>query len=284
MGRPMGESCSARDALLSPTPSTSSAYDFGDVLGSGSFSIVRSVIHRSTGVQLAIKCFTDNFSLASAEREISCLRLCQHPSIVTFYDSFEEDGHMYMVTEQIPGRDMQVCLSERGSYSEEDVRVVMKTLLAALVSVHRVGVCHRDIKLENIVLGEKDDLASLRLIDFGLAARLTKETPYLAIPCGTPAYAAPEVVRRSPRYGTSCDIWSAGVIAYLLLCGEPPFSSSTGLRELIEKVRAADYSMCDPAWELVSDDAKDFVASLLTLDPSRRPTASKALEHAWLSS
>eukprot|EP00873_Tetraselmis_striata_P029663 jgi/Tetstr1/449927/TSEL_036981.t1 len=264
--------------------SSSDDYVIDGVIGIGSFAQVRSVVDRSSGSIYAAKCFLrgPKSSKEAVASEVANLRLSQHPNVVGFYDYFEEHGKMYLVTELVPGSSLDEALAERGSYSEEDCRVVMKNLLSALVHMHAVGVAHRDIKTENVVLGRNDNPAELRLVDFGLAGRLTDSVKSFKVPCGTPACAAPEVLRRYPEYGTSCDIWSCGVLLFNLLSGAPPFDGPD-LDALVRKIRGGKYSMCDPVWELISGEAKNFVRQLLTVNPSERPTAAAALTHPWLA-
>jgi serine/threonine protein kinase len=260
-------------------------YIMGDVLGAGSFSVVREATQRATGKRLAVKIFNPEKSgREAALKEIAILQESAHAGVVKFVEYFEEDGRVCMVTEVVPGRDASACLSERGSYSEDDCRTIVKQVLSVLVHMHSKGISHRDLKLDNIVFGENDDLSSLRLIDFGLASQYTLEKPFFSKSCGTPAYCAPEVLRRDARYGTSCDIWSLGVTLFMLLSGEPPFAvQASDLRELVLAIRSGSFSMADPAWALVSDEAQDFVKQLLVVDPATRLTARSALEHPWLN-
>eukprot|EP00873_Tetraselmis_striata_P021676 jgi/Tetstr1/441940/TSEL_030147.t1 len=262
-----------------------SCYTIGSVLGVGAYAAVRSAIDVRTGAKVAVKAFyeTNRSSRASAYREIEILQQVHHASVLSFVEYFEEEGGIFLVTGLVPGRDAHTCLSERGSYSEEDCRIVAQQLLVALQYLHGRGIAHRDLKLSNVVLGERDCPSSLKIVDFGFANILTEDEPHFSLSCGTPAFAAPEVLVSNARYGTSCDLWSLGCLMFTLLSGEPPFSGNAlDLRGLVLQIRRGDYSMADPVWHLISDGARDFVKSLLTVDPAGRPTASAALLHPWL--
>eukprot|EP00873_Tetraselmis_striata_P035554 jgi/Tetstr1/455818/TSEL_042610.t1 len=260
-------------------------YRVENVIGSGAFSTVRTVVDRFSGARYAAKCIAGCSATTSkaVASEVHCLVLSQHPSVLGFRDYLEESGCKYLITELVPGSNLGEALAERGSYPEDDCRVVISQILSALVHMHAVGVAHRDIKPENIVLGQGDDPASLRLVDFGLAGRLTNQAPCFTKPCGTPSYAAPEVLHRTPEYGTACDIWCCGVLLFNLLSGAPPFTPGRGLDALVKDIRNGAYSMKDPVWELISGGAVNFVQHLLSVDPAKRPTAATALKHPWLS-
>eukprot|EP00873_Tetraselmis_striata_P039134 jgi/Tetstr1/459398/TSEL_004777.t1 len=278
--------CGDKPSGRNPKP-IRSCYDIGPVIGTGNFSVVRSAIDLRTGARVAVKMFL-NGKLPKEEsyREIALLQKAQHASVLRFVEYFEDDqGGLFLVTEFMSGRETQVCLTERGSYAEEDCRTMAKQLLLALEHLHRNGIAHRDLKLENIVLGPDDCPSSVKIIDFGLAGQISEDCPHLSRPCGTPVSTAPEVLVQNARYGTSCDIWSLGCLLFTLLSGAPPFGAKArhaSLYDLVRDIRRGRYSMSDPAWYLVSDNARDFVQSLLTVEPKARPTASAALLHPWL--
>eukprot|EP00873_Tetraselmis_striata_P018571 jgi/Tetstr1/438835/TSEL_027344.t1 len=263
-----------------------SCYNLGTIIGTGNFSVVRIAEEICTGALVAVKAFLKGkSSKEEAYREIALLQKAQHVSVIRFLEYFEEEsGGIFLVTELVSGREAQICLSERGSYAEEDCRTVARQLLRALEHLHRNGIAHRDLKLENVVFGEDDCLSTLRIIDFGLAGQLSKECPKFSKACGTPVSTAPEVLVQQASYGTSCDVWSLGCLLFTLLSGAPPFGCKPfiSLRDLVHIIRRGRYSMADPAWEMVSESARDFVNSLLTVDPASRPTATAALLHPWL--
>lgn len=213
--------------------------------------------------------------------ELKILAQLSHENVMAGREYFEEGGKIFLIVELVRGQAMLEALWERGSYTEDDSRSVARQLLEAINHMHRVGVAHRDLKLENIMLRSESDCTSLCIVDFGLAKQLTRSKPYFTDSCGTLSYAAPEILKIDSRFGTAVDVWSTGVILFMLLSGAPAFPD-TDLVELGRRVVRGGYSFSDPAWDLVSSDAIDFVKTLLTMDPDRRPSAAEALQHPWL--
>eukprot|EP00873_Tetraselmis_striata_P015680 jgi/Tetstr1/435944/TSEL_024825.t1 len=258
-----------------------SCYNVGNLVGAGSFSVVRTATHLNTHERVAVKVFSQKMKRATVVNELRILQSLDHRNILRYREHFEEDGQYLLVTEYLQGRDLLSSVVDRGSYAEEDARAVIIQILEALAHVHSKGVAHRDLKLENIMLCSKLDSTTLKIIDFGLAGCISEERPCLTEVCGTPSYAAPEVLQRDAEYDTQCDMWAVGVMLFMLLSGEPPFQAKT-LPQLVKTVRSGLFSFQDPAWELVSDEAKSLVQKLLTIDPAERPTAKEALQHPWL--
>jgi serine/threonine protein kinase len=256
-------------------------YSVGNLVGAGSFSVVRAAKDIATGKQVAVKVFSQKTRRESILSELRVLQTLRHPNILTYVEHFEEEGQMLLITEFMEGRDLLSAVVDRGSYPEEDARRVISQVLDALTHLHAKRVAHRDLKLENIMLCSPLDSTTLKLIDFGLAGQLSDNKPHLSEVCGTPSYAAPEVLQRNAQYDTQCDVWAVGVMLFMLLSGEPPFQAKT-LPQLVKLVRSGSYSFEDPAWELVSEEAKSLVQTLLTVDPRERPTAERALQHPWL--
>jgi calcium/calmodulin-dependent protein kinase I len=163
--------------------------------------------------------------------------------------------------------------------------MVMASLFQALQYMHSKGICHRDVKLENLMLEKFDDFSSAKLVDFGLAARMGSSC--LAKPAGTPLFTAPEVLccvdadHCLSEYGVQCDLWSCGVLMYALLGGAPPFSGPTP-NTLFVNIRLGNYDFKDPVWELISTEAKDLISKLLCPSPQCRITAVEALDHPWM--
>ena len=223
---------------------------------------------------------------------------CHSGGIAMLVDAFVESSGgrycdsqpttvVYMVSELMKGGDLQSALQERGSYAEDDARAVMKQLLRSLVFLHddAAGITHRDIKLENILLQSEFDPTKIKLTDFGLSAAGTSASPSMTQCCGTPAYVAPEVLERTPDrlYSNKVDLWSSGVVLFMLLSGYPPFLMGTKMSELLRSILEARPNFNDPVWELVSEEAKDLVQKLLTKDPRERLSAREALLHPWLA-
>jgi len=154
----------------------------------------------------------------------------------------------------------------------------MKQSFYALLYLHKNRICHRDIKPENFLLYKEDDSSHIKLIDFGLAKRVVPNE-IMNKPNGTPYYIAPEVLKGS--YTTQCDVWSMGVIMYIMLCGKPPFGGKTN-KEIINNVLNSTYSMKSEVWGSVSDEAKDLISKLLERSADMRLTAQEAFDHPWI--
>lgn len=171
----------------------------------------------------------------------------------------------------------------KGHYSEKDAREVTKTLLKAIQYLHTNDVAHRDLKPENILLKDATDSAAIKVTDFGLSKIFADDAAgeiVMKTACGTPGYVAPEVLMHD-AYSSQVDLWSIGVIVYILLCGFPPFYGDND-QQMFKKIKAGQYKFLAPYWDPISNDAKDFVKNLLIVDPKKRMTAAEALNHRWL--
>jgi calcium-dependent protein kinase len=194
---------------------------------------------------------------------------------------FEGTRHLHLVQELCTGGELFDRIIARGHYSENDAAILVRKILLAVKHCHDRDICHRDLKPENFLFQTKDEDAELKVIDFGLS-RMDDglSAGVMTTRVGTPYYIAPEVLGR--HYDKSCDLWSIGVITYILLCGYPPFYGDTD-PEIFASVRAGRYDFDSPEWTYVSNEAKDFISNLLLLKPSQRLTAEEALRHPWLS-
>ncbi|XP_075265687.1 myosin light chain kinase A-like [Convolutriloba macropyga] len=264
-------------------------YEVGELRGMGAFHAVREVTHRRSGEVYVCKRSSshDKESVKDIINEASLLKMLNHENIVSFKDFMRQGQHVYIMTERLAGSTLHEAVADRGSYAEEDARIVMKQTLSAVAHMHRRGVVHRDLKLENIMLSCPLDHTAIKVIDFGLATvtgcgRKDVYTATLSRRCGTPLYTAPEVFEG--RYGCKCDMWSAGVMLHMMLSGHPPYIADTvaGLYDEIQK--GAKRLFRDPVWQLISPSAIDLVGVLLRADPEERWSAEEALEHPWLTS
>ena len=198
-------------------------------------------------------------------------------------DIFQSDDRIYLVMELVKGGDLFDRVVARGKFTEANARKLMTGILKAVSYLHSRSIVHRDLKPENILLVHADCDTEAKITDFGLAKRTTSEG--LKTFCGTPQYFAPEVLKRrntkmgTGRYGREADMWSIGVILYILLSGTPPFNEDT----LFQQIQAAKYSFEGEEWEGVSDSAKDLVSRLLTSSPTARLKVDQALHHPWLT-
>jgi len=185
---------------------------------------------------------------------------------------------LHLVLEYVSGGELFDAIVNKGSYSEGDAANLVKQILEAIKYVHHLGIAHRDLKPENLLLSGEEGKDTIKIADFGLSKDFSQEQ--LQTSCGTPDYVAPEVLMGEP-YDMGVDIWSIGVITYVLLCGFPPFYGDTQ-KDLFEMILSARVEFPDPEWTEVSAEAKDFIKKILVLDPEKRLTAEQCLEHKWV--
>uniref|UniRef100_A0A023GH21 Putative ca2+/calmodulin-dependent protein n=1 Tax=Amblyomma triste TaxID=251400 RepID=A0A023GH21_AMBTT len=168
---------------------------------------------------------------------------------------------------------------EKGSYTEKDASDLIRQILEAVDYMHSQGVVHRDLKPENLLYYCPDEDSKIMISDFGLSKM--EDSGIMATACGTPGYVAPEVLAQKP-YGKAVDVWSIGVIAYILLCGYPPFYDESDAN-LFAQILKGEFEFDPPYWDEISDSAKDFIRHLICVDVERRYTCKQALAHPWIS-
>ncbi|ESQ45477.1 hypothetical protein EUTSA_v10010211mg [Eutrema salsugineum] len=268
--------------------SFSSKYELGDEVGRGHFGYTCAAKFKkgdNKGQQVAVKVIpkakmTTAIAIEDVRREVKILRaLSGHNNLPHFYDAYEDHDNVYIVMELCEGGELlDRILSRGGKYTEEDAKTVMIQILNVVAFCHLQGVVHRDLKPENFLFTSKEDTSQLKAIDFGLSDYVRPDERLNDI-VGSAYYVAPEVLHRS--YSTEADIWSVGVIVYILLCGSRPFWARTE-SGIFRAVLKADPSFDDPPWPLLSSEARDFVKRLLNKDPRKRLTAAQALSHPWI--
>jgi calcium/calmodulin-dependent protein kinase I len=257
-------------------------YVLGEEIGRGSFSVVRKGKHKESSKLFAIKCIQKKFiKLHLLEREIKIMKKLKHPHILPLIDVFETKDYIYLVLELVTGGELFDKIVERGNYTEKDASDIVRQILEAVQYLHSQGVVHRDLKPENLLCAEvgkeKETRIHIYVADFGLS-RVFQDREQLNTYCGSPEYVAPEVLACVP-YEKAVDLWSVGVITYILLTGFLPFYDKNH-SVLFEKIQNVDYNWDD--CPEVSPAAKHFIQHLLVKDPKKRYTAEAALNHPWL--
>merc|ERR1712166_1224204 len=257
-------------------------YKIGHVLGEGAFGEVRLCTHRETKEKRAVKVLKkenmDKTEQMQMLNEINTLRSLDHPNIVKIYEYFEDDKRFYIVTEHIQGGELFDEIINRGKFDERNAAILMKQLLSCIGYCHSHGIVHRDLKPENVLLEASKDFGEVKVIDFGTAQPF-KAGQKLSETIGTPYYIAPEVLAK--KYNKECDIWSLGVMTYIVLSGIPPFNGASD-DDIMKAIKKGSFDFNNAVWKGISADAKDFITQLLTYSPERRPTTAQALEHKWI--
>ncbi|ORX94136.1 Pkinase-domain-containing protein [Basidiobolus meristosporus CBS 931.73] len=260
-------------------------YKIGKVLGSGSYGEVKEAQVTKTGQLVAIKVILKERlgdRLDMVYRELATVKKLQHPNVVGLIDWFESKTKFYLVFELVRGGELFDRIIEQGKFTEKDAVKVVHTLIDTVAYLHRENVVHRDLKPENLLFKDPSPDAPLMVVDFGVAKSVTDDEDILRTVCGSRGYTAPEILWKR-GYGKPVDMWSIGVITYILLCGYLPFQRWEGHPEYLNALRRAKYRFDEKYWCNVSEDAKDFISHLLDPNPDTRFTAAQALHHRWLA-
>ncbi|XP_032453248.1 calcium/calmodulin-dependent protein kinase type II alpha chain isoform X16 [Nasonia vitripennis] len=259
-------------------------YDLKEELGKGAFSVVRRCVQKSTNLEFAAKIINtkklSSRDFQKLEREARICRKLQHPNIVRLHDSIQEENFHYLVFDLVTGGELFEDIVAREFYSEADASHCIQQILESVHHCHHNGVVHRDLKPENLLLASKAKGAAVKLADFGLAIEVQGDTQAWYGFAGTPGYLSPEVLKKEP-YGKPVDIWACGVILYILLVGYPPFWDEDQHR-LYAQIKSGSYDYPTPEWDTVTPEAKNLINQMLTVNPSKRITASEALKHPWI--
>lgn len=263
-------------------------YELLEKLGSGHFGEVKKCKEKSTGTFYAgkfiktRKCKGSRLGLDrdQVEREVFILQQLEHPNIMRLHDVFASKAEMVLILELIRGGELFDFIAEKEALSEEDAIFFLEQILKGVAYIHSKNIAHFDLKPENIMLLQKDvPHPKIKIIDFGLAQKFEDGAEFKSL-CGTPQYIAPEVINYEPL-GPSTDMWSIGVITYILLSGLSPFQGETDA-ETLSNVVSGTYEFDARYFKDTSDMAKEFIQQLLVKDPRDRMTAVECLIHPWI--
>ncbi|XP_055216682.1 serine/threonine-protein kinase DCLK1 isoform X1 [Gorilla gorilla gorilla] len=259
-------------------------YKVGRTIGDGNFAVVKECVERSTAREYALKIIKKSKCRGKEhmiQNEVSILRRVKHPNIVLLIEEMDVPTELYLVMELVKGGDLFDAITSTNKYTERDASGMLYNLASAIKYLHSLNIVHRDIKPENLLVYEhQDGSKSLKLGDFGLATIV--DGPLYTV-CGTPTYVAPEIIAET-GYGLKVDIWAAGVITYILLCGFPPFRGSGDDQEvLFDQILMGQVDFPSPYWDNVSDSAKELITMMLLVDVDQRFSAVQVLEHPWVN-
>ncbi|CAL4918446.1 unnamed protein product [Urochloa decumbens] len=259
-------------------------YHLGRELGRGEFGVTRLATDRATRERLACKSIPKRrlrtaVDVADVRREVAIMAsLPDHPALVRLRAAYEDAEAVHLVMELCDGGELFDRIVARGRYTERAAAAAARTVAEVVRACHAHGVMHRDLKPENFLYAGKSEDAQLKAIDFGLSVFFKPGERFTEI-VGSPYYMAPEVLRRN--YGPEVDIWSAGVILYILLCGVPPFWAETE-QGVARAILRGTLDLQREPWPRISEGAKSLVRQMLQMDPRKRPTAQQVLEHPWV--
>mmetsp|Transcript_24579 Transcript_24579/g.55504 ORF Transcript_24579/g.55504 Transcript_24579/m.55504 type:complete len:374 (-) Transcript_24579:64-1185(-) len=272
-------------------------YDFKEILGVGSFGVVREGLNKVSGEAVAVKRIARDSKMTSTKiaHELMVMRRVEHQCCIRLIDVFYDDLHIFLIQELAAGGELLVRISRQDHFTERDAGLLFKQVLSGLEYLHRHGICHRDVKPENILLMSGDTASpaynDVKIADFGFASiKGHSILNTMSTPCGTPEYIAPEIVHISfdrsfqeGLYSTKVDVWSAGAILYTMLCGTSPFLCDN-VSKMLLMVKEGSFSFTGHPWDRIGSSAKDLIRRMLTVDADQRPTASESLQDRWIAS
>ena len=272
-------------------------YDFGDLLGTGNFAEVfkcklkesergytktggaKGAIAKDVAIKVIDKSKVED--MEDITREIEIMQKVDHPNIIQLFEVFDEPKKMHLVMELVTGGELFDRIVAKQTYTEREAADTIYVLCSALDHLHKQNIVHRDLKPENLLYDTQDpNTSKIKVADFGLA-RIVSGKDMMKTACGTPGYVAPEILQNKGYDSPAVDLWSTGVILYILLCGFPPFYEEE-LPALFDSIMHARYDFPSPWWDNVSDGAKSLVKKLLELDPKKRLTAEQTMADEWI--
>ncbi|CAG9856591.1 unnamed protein product [Phyllotreta striolata] len=271
--------------LLLPLPLRNKFTVGRKVIGDGNFAVVKMCRDNVTNEDFALKIIDKSKCQGKEEmieNEVKILRKVSHPNIMSLIADADTKPVLFLVCEYVSGGDLFDQITVAQKYSEEQAALMINHLVSALAYLHNMNIVHRDVKPENLLVELEDNkIKLLKLGDFGLACEV--KSPLYTV-CGTPTYVAPEILAET-GYALKIDVWAAGVILYILLCGYPPFVSQDNDQErLFDCILSGQYEFPEEYWQDVSSSAKELIQNMLQLDPNVRFSAEDVLDHPWVQS
>jgi len=260
-------------------------YEIKSTLGKGKFGLVKLGIYKENGRKVAVKIINKKLvepvDIQQLKSELDILKIAKHPNIIKLYDVFENEKLIYIIMEYCPGGDLFSYIEKRGfKLKEERAAEIIHKLCTAVYFLHQYGVVHRDLKPENILMTDDTDKADIRLVDFGLG-KIIGPGELCTEPFGTFSYVSPEVLQEKP-YNFKVDLFSIGIITYLLVAGFLPFDHETSEKEIARQTVYDPTPFPNSVWKNISPEAKMFVDNLLNKNPDKRMTIQEVLQHKWL--
>ncbi|XP_024401417.1 calcium-dependent protein kinase 26 [Physcomitrium patens] len=259
-------------------------YTLGKKLGQGQFGTTYLCIEKATSKEYACKSIAKRKLISKEDvedvrRELQIMHhLSGHPNIVMIKGAYEDPASVHLVMELCAGGELFDRIIQRGHYSEAKAAILIRTIVGVVETCHSLGVMHRDLKPENFLFSSTKEDAALKTTDFGLSVFFKPGEIFRDV-VGSPYYVAPEVLRKN--YGPEADVWSAGVILYILLCGVPPFWAETE-QGIFEQVLKSELDFATDPWPKISDSAKDLIRKMLNPEASKRMKAHHVLCHPWI--
>merc|ERR1712072_657628 len=260
-------------------------YDLIEEIGQGQYAVVHRAEHKENGKVVAVKLIDKgDTGMTVTDKEVAVMLRIDDPNCVKLYEVYETETEIQMVMELLEGADLFDRIINKQKYPEDEAKELMKRVCDGVKHLHDKNIMHRDLKPENILLASPDNDVNCKVGDFGLSRLFPEGGPKeqkTGTLCGTPGYVAPEVLNRA-QYSYGVDVWSLGVIAYISVCGFPPFPLDMDAAS-VKKVKTADFSFPSPYWDGNTDECKDFIKKMIEADVGKRATMDQVLAHPFLN-
>mmetsp|Transcript_254 Transcript_254/g.221 ORF Transcript_254/g.221 Transcript_254/m.221 type:complete len:356 (-) Transcript_254:67-1134(-) len=260
-------------------------YKLKKTIGRGSSGIVKLAIHKKSNKQYAVKIISKkdllDDDIKAINREANIYMELKHDHIVKCFEFYDDKRYYYMVLEMMEGGELLNTIINKTIYTENEARNIIRIITTAIKYCHDKGIVHRDLKPQNLLLAKREDINTLKIADFGFAKNFT--ISFLDTKLGTPMFMAPDILVNQ-IYGKEVDMWSIGVITYLILSGHPPFNDESGnWMNLQRKIIHGQFEFESEIWDNISEPAKQLINGLLNVNPARRLTAEQVLSHPWIT-